>query len=605
MGQFMADEQRARIESLMFEDFGDTLSERLLRAELGRYVEEFGRNDPDEVILDFAQYQREVYVEGKTPKLGRMIACLNPTFISRPESIRLSHNGKRVWTTASIKENGFRMQLHVGPHEGFTHPNITAVTRQFTPYDLRLFPELHKTLDQLPVMIGDAELINQRHSHLAGFNRIQARLPGATYWPRKGSIGVESELLQQYFAQDDLFDETGQPRDDFKVTLSFHSLFAIAHPDSWNLPRDQQLAALESFSHLPKNYREVHSMLDQLASYIDGRGLNAHIVQRERIRDKKKLIAYVRRAESRKLEGICVAQYLEGDEGGEFAKTIKIKNYETVDAVVLGAYVRQGQKDLRNDTLAGALLGIYDPTLGRYVPAFKVNLDSSGKQIKTEDQAGRLDALRQELMELLPSRIDTESSLVLLKDVYLEYGQRLLRKTIGETTVREAIGRVDIELFFDSLPRGQDLLKLYETYKNAKDDFDGGLKGIKASSPQRDQFIYTNKLLFDSLHRLETQDKDGFRKMEHYFSIWPDIIKKSTAFPSPQLLISTAEPIVLEAKVFDLKYNSCAFPIGFDPVRRVSLHLTNCFAERVRHDKKMTTDLGTIAQIAEAYSVKK
>ncbi|MBI2572409.1 hypothetical protein HYV86_00985 [Candidatus Woesearchaeota archaeon] len=597
MGHFMPDEQRARIETLMFDGLGDSLPERLLRTELGRYVEEFGQNDPDDAIRNFAQYQQEVYVGGKTPELGRIIACLNPTFIAKPQAIQLSHHGQRVWTTASVKENGFRMQLHVGPHEGFTHPNITAVTRQFTPYDLRLFPELHNTLEQLPVMIGDAELINRQHTHLAGFNRIQARLPGATYWPRKGSKGVEDALLEQYFSQATMFVD-GNPKSDFEVTLSFHSLFAIADPETWNESREAQLASLESLSHLPKDYRRVSQLLDRLEEYLTDHALNARVVERQRIRDKSTLLAYVRRAESDKLEGVCVAQHLEGDETGLFARTIKIKNYETVDAVVLGVYLRENETELQEDTLAGALLGLYDPTLGRYVPAFKVNLDSEGRQIKNDDQRTRLDTLRAELMELLSSRISLEGSLVKLKDVYLEHGQRILSDALGGR-----IAGFDVDTFFDSLPRGQDLLKLYDTYKKEKADFDSGQKGTKKSSGKTESFIYEHRELFSSLYRFEEQDSTKFGIIKKYFDRWSDVKDKSAALPKPTLLVSTDEPIVLEAKVFDLKYNTCSYAIGFDPERGESLHITNCFAERVRRDKKSTTDLGTIAQIAAMYSV--
>ena len=73
----------------------------------------------------------------------------------------------------------------------------------------------------------------------------------------------------------------------------------------------------------------------------------------------------------------------------------------------------------------------------------------------------------------------------------------------------------------------------------------------------------------------------------------------------PQFILDTTEPVILEAQVFDIKYSLNPMPAGFHSWYCDSFKFSNCFAERVRHDKATTTDYATIYSLADRNTVKK
>ncbi len=212
--------------------------------ELMRYAPELSHTS-DEEIDRFVSCQRRSYVDGDLPVIGIPIACLNPSFIDSTDDIRMAVSGKEVYTRASVKENGFRMQLHIGADEVF------AFTRQFTRYDLRMFPELEQVFKSLPVMIGDAELVNKHHTHLAGFHRVKKRIP-TNHWPIEGQLCLDDEIIMNYLSTHALFADD-KPIPDLELTLAFHGLFAASAPETWGQSRHEQLASLESLCLLPVN----------------------------------------------------------------------------------------------------------------------------------------------------------------------------------------------------------------------------------------------------------------------------------------------------------------------------------------------------------------
>jgi len=565
MSIFLSEEISETIGEIMFQDFGNTEAEEFLKKELERYKPQF-RSWKDEEIQDFINYQRQIWLENLTPEIGKIISCLNPTFVDSVESIVVE---KGIYTCVSEKENGYRFQLHNHPE------HVSAFTRQFTPYDLRMFPELD--FSQLPVMIGDAELINKKYKHLAGFNRVNSRIPNTKYWPIKGTTTIDEEILNEYLNGELL--RNGQPLKEFEMTLAFHGIFAIANPDTWEKSKKEQLESLESLCALPMNYERVDEILDQLQNFLKQKKINAKVVKKKVVKTKKQLETYVKKNEKKGLEGSVIVQY-----SGRFdcAKSIKIKNYETVDAVLLGVYLHKKEDNLTQENLKGALLGLYDETLQKYLPVCKVNLDSDGVQIKTIGQRERLNALREGLVEVLKTK-KLSGEIKTFHDVFVEYAKTKLGEII----------KCDFTVMFEEIPRGQNFLTLLETYNVNKQGYDKGL-GSKKSAKKSDRWIYEHKNVLEQVTNKE---------VINYLSQYSEVKKASNKLVKPQLTVSTEDPVILEAQVFDIKYNCTGFAAGFNPETIQSFHFNNCFAERIRNDKSTTTDYQTIDAIAQSNTV--
>ncbi len=599
---FLKPETTNRIEELLFQNWTNTPEEQFLRKELERYVPELTR-ETDEQIQQFSQYQRAIYLNHQTPIIGQALACLNPTFTDNPEDIKLSTNKNRIWTIASKKENGYRMQLHIGEHQNTpaTHPHASAITRQFTPYDLRLFPELTTTLNVLPVMIGDCELINKNYEHLAGFNRVQKRLPNATFWPNRTEQKLNDELLQSYLNDNILFNQKHTPQDEYQLTLSFHSLFAIADPSTWKEDQQTQQANLISLSTIPKNYKAVDELLTELSHHLASNNLNARVVERTRIHTKRDLQLYIKKSEQLGLEGVCVSQYIRLTENTtpqdtiKISKTTKIKNYETIDAALLGLYLTNPNEPATEQNMQGALLGLYDHSLKRYVPAFKVNLDSNGVQIKTEGQKERLNDLRKELEVAIHCNTNqnSQSQITTLFDVYLHHAATLMQDTIPNLNPQ------DITNCIQNIPRGQSIITLYGRYNDQPNAYYPTAK----HKTKRDEFIQEHSQIFHQLRQATKEEPIKTQDLITYLCKTKEIKDKSNALPKPHIQINTQTPIILEAQVFDIKYNLNPFAAGYNPHTTQSFHLSNAFAERIRYDKATTTNYQTIDRIARKNTV--
>lgn len=588
MGIFVKDETAEKITAVMFANFGNTSAEEFLKKELARYVPQF-LGKKDEEIKDFAEYQREIYVEGKFPVLGLPLASLNPTFVDSTEAIKFFSKEGEIYTRASLKENGYRFQLHNGAGA------VKAFTRQFTAYDLRMFPELTAVYKQLPVMIGDAELINRHYKHLAGFNRVQARIPGTAYWPEKGSDQINSELLKKYFANKVIF-RAGMPIKEFEFTLSFHGLFAIAHPDTWDMPKKKQIASMIYLCKLPIDYKLVDELLDRLAMFVEKKKINARAVERKLIKNKKELDGYVEEKRSEGVEGVCVAQSAwnkDGSPSWEVGKSFKIKNYETIDMALMGIYLKKKDDGLNPDNITGCLLGLFDYALGEYLPAVKVNLDPTGPQIKTDGQRERLVFLRDEISKTACGLIDPEGKLIRLNDVYIRQGEIMLKHLLGEKAkpgmIEEIVG---------SLPRNKNLISLFQMYRADRKRFKGEIKKPNIG----ESYIIKFREFFDEIIAMRKAKEDRFVE---YFSRAPEIKKASARFVKPQFVVNTKKPIIVEAQIFDIKWGVCPFPAGFHSWYCDSFHFSNAFAERIRNDKSTTTDYETIYGLARAYTAKK
>ncbi len=607
MGKRIAEDKQAVLTERLQTMFGSSAAEQFLYKEMERYLPQFAGLTEDE-FQNFVQYQQAVYLNGEIPTLGRPLASLNPTFIDSIETIKLSHAGETVYTRASIKENGFRMQLHRG-----TEAAANAFTRQFTRYDLRILPELAKIIDTLPVMIGDGELINKHYPHLAGFNRLHERIPDARYWPTKGETGLNDEFVAAYLQREEFFKD-GKALPEFECTIAFHGLFAIADPSTWNRSKEEQAASLISLCPLPMNYRRVDELLTALESHLKQHQSSARVVERLFIPDRKTLQRYVTEKEEQGLEGVCVVQHLETTDPAaafRFAKSSKIKKYETIDTALLGLYYGRTKEDESGEeekiensdeeskkVIRGALLGIFDQSLGKYLPVCKVNLDPEGVQIKTEGQRQRLEKLRDEVSMLVQQRTTTEP-ITTLYDVYLTQGKTTATVLLHDETIAHRV----ITLI-QNLPRGKDLFSLLHDYEANRTEYETGLRGKKKTSPRAEQYIDEYLDVFQRITALR-EEKSQFKRFQHYFSRVSEIRNVSKRLVQPDLLVDTENPIVLETQAFDIKWGESPFPAGFHSWYCNSLKFNNVFAERIRHDKSTTTDYETIFKLARINTVKK
>lgn len=602
MGKWVGEEAKGRIAEAMFKNFKNTPAEVFLRSEFERYIPQF-TSWSDEEITDFIDYQRAIWLEGKMPVLGKEIACLNPAFVANVDSIKM---GDFVYTRAAVKENGYRFQLHNGLHESNFPEEASAFTRQFTPYDLRMFPELDDIFPFLPVMIGDAELINKKHKHLAGFNRVQERIPNVKYWPNRETGKISDELLEQYLKSDMFIN--GKPTEDFEMTLAFHGLFAISRPDTWEQAYEIQRDNLISFCRIPMNYSEVDEMLDRLAKHIEAYKLNARVAERVTFTDKRKLKQYVQENEEKGLEGTVVVQYAEHPDGTprfDCAKSIKIKAYETIDAILLGIYLHKKEDGITETNLKGALLGLYDGEHDCYLPVCKVNLDPEGVQIKKEaredEEEGKKEKLikfNKELVEILKDAKEDPDSVITLYETYKMEAKKKL-----ECYLQDAITDEDITSLFDEMPRGHDFRDLLTDYNRHRKDYEDGL-GTKKSHSKKDRWIQQHKQILSVIDKLKEFPK-LHKEVLTYFSRAGEINTVSKKLIKPQLRLDTTEPIIIEAKVFDIKWSLNPMAAGFHSWYCNSFKFNNCFAERIRYDKASTTDYKTIYEIARANTVRR
>jgi hypothetical protein len=510
-----------------------------------------------------------------------------------------------IYTRASVKENGYRFQLHVG--EEWTQ----AFTRQFTSYDLRMFPELTETFKRLPVMIGDTEIINAMHKHMAGFNRVGLRIPASPgFWPKRGEKGINEEILKTYLANGEFF-TWGVALPDMRLMLAFHGLFAIAHPSTWEESREIQAQHLISLCELPVDYKKVDEMLALLGEYLKKHqlGLNVRIVEQFIPKDKAHLRDYVAFNEKSGLEGTCVVQSGRDTSSGVLqvlGHSIKIKTYETLDTALLGFYLHDkelgvnGTRRVKYDgqNISAALLGLWDETLKEYLPVTKVNLDPNGVQIKTRGQRERLIALRGELVAVADPKI-VSHHVMTLWDVFAAQGEILLKYLLGP----EAVFKHPVSQVCAEIPRGHDLFSVLAEFNSSKKEVgrafvQGSIKNANALQ----KYLLKHYVFFRLVSEL---DATKLKRFKTYFARAKDVKKVSARLKHPDVAVMMSPPIILETKVFGVKWGESPYPAGFHSWYGNSFHFNNCFAERIRFDKQSTTPYETVFVLARRNTVRK
>ncbi len=582
MGRFVGPELSKKIEAIMFEDWSSSPEEQFLRNELVRYVPQL-IGKPDTFIKEFIEYQRAVRLDGVMPRVGTVIASFNPSFTDSVDLIEVSarKQGKVIYTRASIKENGYRMQLHLGIR------GMSAFTRQFTSFDLRMFPELRKTFAKLPVMIGDLELVARNHKHLASFNVVQWRIPQSC-WPKWNEKKLPDAAIEKYLQDEALF-KNGQSYFNTELMLAFHGLYAIAHPSTWNSSREEQMESLVSFCGVPVDFMQMDSHLTALELFVREKGLNARVVEMFVPENHRDLVKYVKENEKKGLEGTCIVQSVwESGKQVVAGRSVKVKTYETIDTALLGLYLRKKSDGMTEGNVTGALLGLYDETLGVYVPATKVNLDPVGVQIKTPGQKSRLEKLRVDIISSVILKVDAGSEVCTLYDAFLLEGAQLLKYLFNDIEFK-----FDIEKVLEELPLRSDLLSLFQQYVENREVY---LKRKAKHKTSAQKYIVQHIEFFQAIDKLDEKSQKRFFR---YFSECSKIRKVSSKLLKPQVVVSTKFPTIIETQVFDLSWGVSPFPAGFHSWYFNSFRFNNVFAEVVRHDKSSTTDFTTIRSIVE------
>lgn len=598
MSKFISQETHDRVSGFMLGLFGTTASEQFLQDEISRYIPDLaGKSETD--IVNFFTYQRSVYIDGIIPTVGRPIASLNPMFIDSADEIFFaSEKGDKKdvrYTRASVKLNGFRLQMHRAPSI------TTAFSRQFTPYDVRMFPELTDTFKQLPCMIGDTELIPKRLKHNAALNALQdIRLSGPSSWPKPGTNRLDPDKLAAYLANPIIFSSPGVPHAHLELMLAFHGLFAIAHPKTWGESRVLQMQRMITLSKLPINYRIIDELLAELGAYMTERGLQATVAEKQVVNSPVELDAYVALKRQAGEEGVCVVQS-RWDESGHSVLAphgAKLKEYETIDMAVLGLYLKDVTLGPVAENITGALMGLYDQSLKAYMPATRVNLDPDGVQIKTDGQSDRSTTLRAEIAQVIHDTQGAESAdeyIHSLHEAYLMVGEQMLpylTKAYPSRAYDHSIAEI-----LEKIPRGSDLWRLYQMFVKDRDLYLA--REMKHDTIVR-AFIHARVEFFKAIDALDPKRKRAFKD---YFSIASEVKERSNRLKKPQFLVSLTTPLILEVKVFNLKWGTCSYASGLHSwYPGESYCFSNNFAERVRYDKCHTTDYRTINVIARKHT---
>mgnify|MGYP007026535933 CR=1 FL=1 len=595
MGKFINADKAEVVQQLMFGDFNRSLPrEKFLMEEFERYIPQLAGRTPAE-IADFIGYQRGVYLEGKMPVVGRPIASLNPRFIGSLDEMLFDFPDGRVYTRASTKENGYRFQFHRAPRV------TKAFTRQFTPYDLLMFPDLTETFKRLPVMIGDAEIANAVHKHLAGFHRVELRIPAqGGYWPKQGSDTISDALLAEYLKNPVLFHEWGVVHPDLRLTLIFHGLFAISDPETWEEPLEVQAEHMISLCNLPVDYEKVDYLLGKLRTYCTFHNLNARIAELKPIESRLKLKEFIALKEAEDHEGVCVVQ--SGWKSGKAVMmdhAVKVKKYETIDTAVLGLYLRNPNIGLSEENVIGCLVGLYDHSLQRYLPATKLNLDPMGVQVKNNEQRKRLIGLRKELVGLTMGKkerdeLETGQFTTLLHTFMLQ-GAHVL-KYLAPDFASEIMQQCCIRMLA-ALPRGKTVVQLYELYRKHAELYEHWQE--RGKIPNKTQVDKHLREFTGVYHRINQLDRASKKRFLGYFSRANEVKATSAKMLRPQILINpNVDPIIIETQVFDLTWGTSPYPAGFHTWYCHSFRFNNAYPERIRFDKSTTTDYQTIYDLA-------
>lgn len=209
-----------------------------------------------------------------------MLVSESGTSDAKYKEIIKKHNGA---TITEIKSDGYRIQVH-------SNGEIKLFTRNLNELNPEVFPDLKKQFQELPYGIFDGELVGIEDG-VKGFNAVKKRVRG----------DLDLDLVKEYPLQINLFDVLNAERE-----------------DTINLPLYER--------------REI------LNEYV------SNIPEQDIIHDAERLKQRFDKVSSLGLEGIvCKNPDSKYIIGGKTSDWIKLKNFLTLDLVILGLYRGEGR----------------------------------------------------------------------------------------------------------------------------------------------------------------------------------------------------------------------------------------------------------------------
>ncbi|MDD5192378.1 MAG: ATP-dependent DNA ligase [Candidatus Nanoarchaeia archaeon] len=224
------------------------------------------------------------------------------------------HNGT---TFTEVKSDGYRIQVH-------SNGGIKLFTRNLNEFNPAVFPDLKKQFEELPYGIFDGELVGVEDG-IKGFNSVKKRVRDE----------LDLNLVNEYPLQIKFFDVLNAEGNDY-INLPLHERREILNNYVSNVSEQEIVNSAES---LKRRFDEVTS-----------RGLEGLVCKNP---DSEYII------------------------GGRTHDWIKLKNFLTLDLVILGLYKGDGKAGKL--PFAGVLLGSYNSNTNKYETIAKVGLSGKDK----------------------------------------------------------------------------------------------------------------------------------------------------------------------------------------------------------------------------------
>jgi len=232
----------------------------------------------------------------------------------RYEKIMKNHGGV---TFAEVKSDGYRVQTHKDDNS-----NVKLYTRNLNELTLEVFPDIFGQLNELPPGIYDGELVGVQDG-IRGFNAIKKRVRSE----------VDKELIEAY-----------------PLNMKFFDVLLEGKDEMINVPLHERRKKLESLTG-DTSYQSIITypevLKEEFESVIEN-GLEGLVCKNP---DSSYLI------------------------GGRTKDWVKLKNFLSLDLVILGLY--QGNGKLAELPFAGVLLGTKNN--GNYETITKVGLTNKDK----------------------------------------------------------------------------------------------------------------------------------------------------------------------------------------------------------------------------------
>lgn len=566
------------IKSVMLEGINDSPLHQAYARQALYFAEEYQRR-PLEVLQADTDANQAAILHGAQYDFDRNIWVPNPEIIVDRSKIVMSPD---ITTYADKKEEGFRLVFKHGIHNT-VYGNVSMQTRQFNYYPIPFLPEL-SWVTELPFGIFDTEIISTYKEWVASLNTVKARITQGHWMKHPGE--VPDDKMQMFYDLPIWKGEEIDPR--YALTLSFHGLIAIAHPDTWEKSREDQKNNLISLAQLPINYPLVRELLEKLQDYQEAKGVPIRIATTTEIKDHEHLDEVVQRHFDAGHEGCVVKQYA-GRDRLDVVKSYKIKRYESLDLALLGLTLIDPNEDVTPENLRNGIVGVFDPDVDTYVAALKFNLNPNGPQMKTDDQRSKLMEVNSGICSVVDERGTIDDPLLQIYDCFIAKGLDKLR------LFRALQGKVPLEIgdLLANMPNRQSLMKLLAHYQANKEL----LEGEKKVTAKRDHAIREYLHVFQAMDALDPKSEAG-KEFFKWFS--RDNEMKNRKFDPPHIMLPLDPPIIFEVDIREAGYTNGNYPAGLHTWKK-PFTFNNVIPQGIRRDKSNTTTLRVLHEIAKMH----